>query len=178
MTKIAFLDFDGVLNNTGSFLWNAQRKKDGLYPRTAHELANADPVSVALLDRLLDDIPELKIVVSSTWRREFSVVSGLQQVLSDSFGLRNVNRVIDRTSMRFSRGYLERGDEVNEWLQEYPDRIGITHYIIIDDVAEAFHENQRQKHLVHTQYDYGFQFPEYNKARQLLGLRPSTFVVF
>lgn len=168
--KIIFLDFDGVLNCTGSFVYGSDQMKAG-NPFYANPHANPNPVSVGLIDRLLSEDESIKIVVSSTWRKEYPTVEGLKDVLKNLFGMTHVDRVIGMTGTHVPSGgtYYSRGYEIEAWLMDNADK-GITHWVTIDDVEDAFRPEQDVR-LCLTSMDYGFQYPEYEQARILLGLR-------
>ena len=57
LNKILFLDIDGVLNGYDLF----QRKAP--YP-----LSEFNEEKIELLNSLIDDMPDIKIVLSSSWR--------------------------------------------------------------------------------------------------------------
>lgn len=64
MKKILFLDVDGVLN---SELDRGNKPTDVLYERLG-KMCGISKFHVEQLKRLLDAIPDLEIVLSSTWR--------------------------------------------------------------------------------------------------------------
>ena len=160
--RIIFLDFDGVLNCTGSFMYHARRDK-----LCGVLVAAPNPISVMLIDSLLEEDASINIVVSSSWRRASKTMGDLKHVLFTEFGLCRDSRVIDRTTCKYNKSW-NRGDEISEWLSEWKGE-EITHYVILDDGSD-FNEDQKEN-LVLTKIDYGFQYPEYEKARIILGLR-------
>src|SRR4051812_13326145 len=124
--KVIFLDFDGVLNSQGSFLYEGRRRKEwkiqGVKGPVNQTLCN---VCTANFQYILDTYPEAKIVISSTWRTIFSIAE-LQGILSEYHV--DHSRIIGATPQDRLAG--NRGHEIQWWLDKHPE---VTHYIIIDD---------------------------------------------
>ena len=114
---IIFLDIDGVLRTHKSDLENSiilnQEIPIRVYDR------RFDSKSVNNINYIVH-YTGAKIVVSSTWRNNFSV-----QELKEIFRERGITaEVIDKTNIG-----LTRGEEIREWL----DRNEVTNYVVIDD---------------------------------------------
>lgn len=114
---IIFLDIDGVLRTHKSDLENSiilnQEIPIRVYDR------RFDSKSVNNINYIVH-YTGAKIVVSSTWRNNFSI-----QELKEIFRDRGITaEVIDKTDIG-----LTRGEEIREWL----DRNEITNYVVIDD---------------------------------------------
>jgi uncharacterized Fe-S cluster-containing radical SAM superfamily enzyme len=114
---IIFLDIDGVLRTHKSDLENSiilnQEIPIRVYDR------RFDSKSVNNINYIVH-YTGAKIVVSSTWRNNFSV-----QELKEIFRERGITaEVIDKTDIG-----LTRGEEIREWL----DRNEVTNYVVIDD---------------------------------------------
>ena len=114
---IIFLDIDGVLRTHKSDLENSiilnQEIPIRVYDR------RFDSKSVNNINYIVH-YTGAKIVVSSTWRNNFSV-----QELKEIFRERGITaEVIDKTDIG-----LTRGGEIREWL----DRNEVTNYVVIDD---------------------------------------------
>jgi len=123
--KVIFLDFDGVLNSETSFLYEDFRRKNhkeqGVKGKVCETLS---PHCCAALQAVLNQYPDVKIVLSTTWRCMFSMdwlKAKLEEYHVDS------SRVIDKTPELFSG---ERGREIQQWLDAHPE---VTQYVIIDD---------------------------------------------
>lgn len=163
--KAIFLDFDGVLNNTGSFILGRQKAAND---PNWDVFANPDEISVHLIDRLLDGQEDVGIVVSSSWRKhpEYGqTVEKLQRTLREQFGLRNWRRVFSFTpSAKDGMSSGLRGLEVNSWLDEHGS--GLERYVIIDDDADFLPDQNRN--LVRTTTDRGFGFPDYLEVKRIL----------
>jgi HAD domain in Swiss Army Knife RNA repair proteins len=147
LMKVIFLDFDGVLNSATSFLYESNRrnknKEQGVKGAVNETLSFQQ---CAALQVVLDHYPELKIVISSTWRELFSL-DWLKEKLA-SYHI-DSSRVIDRTPS--SRGG-DRGLEIQRWLTDHPD---VTQYVVIDDNnwgIRAYHND----YFVQTTWEGGF----------------------
>lgn len=113
--KVLFLDIDGVCNS----LEYAQRNNMNLWHAT-------DPELVKLVRRIVDET-KCKVVLSSTWR----LYPEAREVVK-----RDVCSFIDCTKDMQSgakRGVVDRGHEVQEWLDRHPE---VTQYAILDDDAD------------------------------------------
>jgi hypothetical protein len=131
--RVIFLDFDGVFNTSRTpQRWN----------EAGHLIMN-DPDKVFMFNRLIDWHPEIKVVLSSSWRfhedwRDQMRSNGL---LVD---------FLDRTTLDEGHGVSYRGAEVDEWLSRHPE---VERYAIIDD-ANAFREHQ-QPNFFRTYWNEG-----------------------
>lgn len=118
--KVLFLDIDGVCNS----LEYAQRNNMNLWHAT-------DPELVKMVRRIID-ATKCVVVLSSTWR----LYPEARAVVK-----RDVCHFIDCTKdmqAGAKRGVVERGLEVQEWLDRHPQ---VTQYAILDDDAD-FMPNQ------------------------------------
>lgn len=146
--KVIFLDFDGVLNSATSFLYEHNRrevhKEQGVGGKVNETLS---PHCCAAFQEVLNKYPEVKVVLSTTWRTLFPMdwlKAKLAEYHIDS------SRVIDRTQEdRFSDN---RGREISWWLQEHPE---VTHYAIIDDNDWGISAIHGEGRFVKTDWDRG-----------------------
>ena len=115
--NILFLDVDGVLNSKQHFL----ATKDIKTP-PADTLNDADLFTMKrdtnknnmwCLEYILDNVPDLKIVISSSWRNHYDIESFKE--LFKIYGL-DGNRIIGKTPKRFSS---ERVHEIHMWLDDF-----------------------------------------------------------
>lgn len=126
--RILFLDIDGVLNST-------QAKRRG----TCDFHCTFCPIAVKNLNQLLSDLPDLNIVISSSWRfgHDLDRVNpttgrpSLKSIFKDN-GI-DAERIIDYTPMRFSE--RPRGYEIQEWLDGHL----VTKFAIVDDNSDMVH---------------------------------------
>lgn len=126
MSKILFLDIDGVLNSIKWYKKRTHPKNGGF---------ELDPEAMALFDQIVEET-DCKVVLSSTWR-----LSRYWKERLEAQGL-NTNSIIDRTE-RLPRPvntgieYCERGKEVKAWLEKHPE---VKVYAILDDDADFLPE--------------------------------------
>jgi len=116
VTKVAFLDFDGVFTCTGRSLLMKQEY---------------DPIAAGLISRVLKE-GDYRIVVSSTWRigASFLELATYLKVMNIRVQLHE-----DFSTKQLQYGY--RGYEIQEWLCRHPE---VTEYVIIDDDADMLPE--------------------------------------
>ena len=143
--KVIFLDFDGVLNSQTSFLYEHNRRKvhkeQGVKGNVNETLS---PHCCAAFQEVLNKYPDVKVVLSTTWREMFDLEwlkAKLAEYKIDS------SRVIGKTPVNGKRGL-----EIQVWLDQHPE---VTHYVAIDDNdwhISAYHGKDR---FVHTDWDRG-----------------------
>lgn len=141
MQKILFLDFDGVLN-TDSYQIHLRVQGE---PGWDDHGELFDPEAVGNLGRILDAVPETRIVVESSWKlqgfdelrlmwKERNLPGQLYDITPDIFceellfiDLSNPDNV------RKVEG-IGKGREISAWIREHGDMD--CRYVILDDVAE------------------------------------------
>lgn len=121
---VLFLDVDGVLNCEQAFM-DTYAERCGR-PQSWQVL---DPTMVNRLDQLIDDT-ELRIVVSSTWRKMFDGVADFGACLRDLGGMRRWDAIKDMTGGSKSG---VRGEEIETWLRAHPT---VRRFAIVDDDAD------------------------------------------
>lgn len=169
--KVIFLDFDGVLNSEGSMHYEWRRrnhfKEQGLKGKIEESLCR---VCTSNFQHILDTYREVKIVISSTWRINYSI-PWLQEKLA-SYGI-DSSRVIGRTPDLF-RSTLngDRGMEIAEWLSENPS---VSHYIVIDDNDEGISKLHGHDKFVFTTWEGGMTFAHANEAIKKLKTPKKVF---
>lgn len=164
--KVAFLDFDGVLNSAQSAtFWHNKRDQskweNELYkdwPGTLKEYLSQEfcPIALSNVEELVRRVPDLKIVVSSTWRLGETVES-LQLILKPA---KLVSDAVIDVTPRIA--LTPRGNEIQAWLDGHPE---VTEFVIIDDDCDMLH---LKEHLVHTSSLHGFQYGDMLWALRVL----------
>lgn len=142
MSRIVFLDIDGVLNDA-EFLSSR---------RGARPIDDINPVNVARLSRLLAQAGA-EAVLSSSWREHYSVEEVTSFLRHHGF----TGELLGATPSwwRTPDGTLAvRGDEIQGWLDGWPDgdRPHVESFVILDDNDDMVHLSQR---LVQTSFDNG-----------------------
>lgn len=150
--KVLFLDIDGVLNSREWYLRNKENiiTNSGFMYRHDEEL---DPKACALVNELCES-ENLKIVISSTWRKFHTL-----KEISDMFASRGLFGHIIGSTPQLRGGY--RGQEVDEWLYDNP---GVTKHVILDDDGDF----KPEQPLVLTNWEYGVCPADIDAARRLL----------
>lgn len=146
--KVIFLDFDGVLNNEGSFIYEARRRKEWKEQGVKGSISQTfDNVNASNLQLVLDTYPEVKIVISSTWRLMFSV-----EELQGKFAEYHIDhtRIIGATSEDRLTG--SRGLEIKRYLEKHPE---IKQYVIIDDNDWDITPHHPPETFIRTSWEYG-----------------------
>lgn len=153
--RVIFLDFDGVMNSIGSMIYNNRLNLLGLTTTPTHE--SFDPVASSNLQYILEELPDVQVVVSSTWRK-YKNLAALQKI----FEINNIlaDRMIGTTPVT-EEGY--RGKEIESYLKDHPE---ITNFVIIDDDSDM----QPYMHmLVQTNASNGLTFTDAERVMELLG---------
>jgi len=111
-----------------------------------------DPKAMVNLNSLCEEIPDLNIIISSTWRVN-STIDELREIFR-LWGLQNPERIIGKTADSYDR---PRSDEILEWLSEngfqYENLISESNMVILDDMENM---GRLTPCLVKTDADVGF----------------------
>ena len=166
MSKVLFLDIDGVLNT--------ERQHDHCVEAGAAYVDNFgyafDPEAVTNLKKIVDETGT-DIVISSSWK--FWGLSTMQK-LWVSRGL--PGKVIDATPNNVSDEMLlsvdlslmdmpaGKGSEIKEWLSTSGQ--AVTHYAILDDMDDMLPE--QQSHFVQTDPRVGITEDDANHVISIL----------
>lgn len=139
--RVIFLDIDGVLNSRQSVEYFKQMN--------FHEYEKMlCPMAMSNL-RYLVKTYDLKIVVSSTWRKS-RTVEQLSKILSLP--------VLDKTGVLPDQ---ERGEEIKEWLGKNPQ---VTDFVIFDDDSDMG-EYLNTTHFIRCSTKIGLSWYEVDKAK-------------
>lgn len=144
MTKILFLDVDGVLN------YSKMNREGQRWPFVLSTQA------IDLLDWVVNSTG-CKIVMSSTWRLHGDAMDylkkkypRLRELLHDNwrtpYGVEDEIRLSDiKNGLRHVRGF-----EINKWLSDHPD---VTAYAIVDDDGDMLPD--QKANFVQTSWETG-----------------------
>lgn len=124
-----FLDFDGVLNSTQTeFLSNLDFQQYS-FADSAYDL-NFDGYLINVLNKVMSFLPEVKIVISSSWRTHYT----LEEIKNRMYlkGFKYTTRIVDITPYT----QISRGMDIKEYCNA--NRIG--DYCILDDSNDMLPE--------------------------------------
>jgi len=144
LTRVLFLDIDGVLNSDG------YRHGTG-FGVSANELI--DPAAVETLNEITRRW-SLKVVVSSSWR-----------VMPEVEGILRANGVQADIIGKTPAQPGPRCREIERWLAEHPE---VTSYVILDDDADM---GAMLDHLVQTDYRHGLRSEHIARVGAALNVR-------
>lgn len=123
--KTIFLDFDGVLNHE-NFLRKLRGRK--ITYSSGRELVLMQEQicdkNISCLREALNQLPDLKIVISSAWRLGYKL-ENLQELLK----INQINNEVIGVTPSLGSGAI-RGDEIKAYLKDHPK---ITQFLVIDD---------------------------------------------
>lgn len=159
MKKIIFLDIDGVLN---SHAWWDKFNELKLHEEEGYDF-DLDPEAIMRLNKILMLVPEVKIVITSTWRFDYKdTVERLQ-----AQGLIIPIIGCTTTSTLYHEGtYMPRGVLVKKWLNE--NTAGTTcNYVILDDDIDFLIE--QRWNFIHTNIEIGLTDDDVQRTIAILG---------
>jgi len=141
MKQVIFLDFDGVINSVQSatmhyeFLANYSTLCAFKEPIVGdYKASEFCPVAVSNLNYILKELPNLKVVVSSFWRRG-RTIDELKEIFY-YLGL-PAERIISKTPTLIGS---HRGEEIQKWLETQTMLEGGIRYAIVDDDTDMLEE--------------------------------------
>ena len=123
--RVLFTDFDGCLNSVQSFIYNNRQNLLGLTNVPTHE--SFCPIASSNLQYILEELPDVQVVVSSTWRK-YKTIHAIQNMFETNHIL--PDRIIGMTPVLESR---YRGDEIGAYLKDHPE---VKNFVIIDDDSD------------------------------------------
>jgi len=173
--KVIFLDMDGVMNSWQSSYWYKEmlgHKEEEWVNYRAEDIDKEDdefseyskqlcPIACANLRSILEDYPDTRIVISSTWRRGRTIE--WFNKLFKMFKIIKEDRVIGKTDVMPGE---ERGYEIEEWLKSTEETV--EEFVILDDDGDMGpYCNTPQ--FVQTDGKVGFDYFAKEKVDRLFG---------
>ena len=157
MSKVVFLDIDGVLNSRVFFMEKSAKAGGIWYAKDDYIVAQFDHEAVTRLNQILE-VTDAKIVVSSTWRLNHSV-RGLQRIFK---AVNIIGEVIGKTQSLSGDHKYPRGYEIAAWIKfGKPEN-----YVVLeDDVIEM---DMLEGHVIQTYFQYGLQDEHVEQAIEIL----------
>ena len=152
-----FLDIDGVLNNMK--YWNECFERHKVKGIMSMNCFPFDPKCLSNLMKLNQELQKqnynVKIVLSSTWRLN-QVDIGIVNSRLAEYGMR-----IFATTISLSSG--KRGLEIKNFLED--EQYGkADNYLILDDEIKDIVEQFEEKHIIHTNFNTGFDNEKLEEA--------------
>lgn len=150
--KILFLDIDGVLNSAQSNEMYYRQFLEAPEPKRRSLLRREEfcPIACSNLRRVLREVPDLKIIISSSWRIGRTLAE-LRTVL-EKIGVES-DRILDVTPRIHNE---DRGIEIQEWLSRTDSNSllmpVVEQFVIVDDDSDMAH---LKPHLVQTDWRLG-----------------------
>lgn len=153
--KVIFLDIDGVLNSI-----QFSKKRYEKYKKTGKWDIAIDDNQVKMLKEIIDKSggsDEVKVVLSSSWRKHFSEVNG-KMFPKDNTGEDCRYAFSKHDITLYSRTGdskdNNRGKEITEWIDAH-NNLNITHYLVIDDEILDILEYIPRNYTIKTDYNLG-----------------------
>lgn len=153
MSKIIFLDFDGVLCTARQCVASGER---GV-------IAGLDPVALRFLDRICGE-HDIKIVISSTWRE---IGERRRRTFYEIFAAASCISLAKSIHEKWKTPTLPdgtRGHEIEKWLSENE----CEGYLILDDDPDML--EYQKPFFVNTDSHNGILFEHYRQALKVLGI--------
>lgn len=157
--KVVFMDVDGVFNSREWWKTMDEAERERRYEANDH----FNPEAVKRFSEVIERTGA-KIVVSSSWRNLFKWDDLMEIFPRNGLCLEYVGK----TPTKFS--YRPRGAEIEEWLVDHMEKLGVTSIAIVDDEADMIHMSPW---LVKTSYETGF-LAEHATALEEMLSKPFT----
>lgn len=173
LQRYLFLDIDGVLNTIRYSNYLIDHDED----EVDEDGALFDPEAVNNLAYIIENVPDVKIIISSTWRLKGwewmirlwkkrklpSTIYSFTPVLEVVCFVDKINRK-DTSSVY---PYGTRALEVNEWLRLYAGQNTLSYkYVILDDFNDFL--VMQQEHVIITDPYWGITKEDVVKALEIL----------
>ena len=169
---IVFLDIDGVLNSDEDL-----RYCEGTPAYGSHYTCVISREKVALLNRIPAALPDVRFVLSTSWRDEYFALDSLGdtvtvRALLSKYGFKGTYHKDWRTPCQHMRDVVSRrdgwirGDEVFTWLANNGFSAD-TRHVILDDMGLPYHFHPGQP-LVQTDARVGLTDADVDTAIAIL----------
>lgn len=154
--KYLFLDIDGVLNNHFFYILGKQFE----------ELEEIDGRNMMVLKEIIKKFPEMKIVLSSTWRNHPVLLKELEKY----FNKYEIPMWIDKTP--FAKGMRYRSDEIVKYIRQH--NINKEQIVVLDDISVIYFDEIDDR-VVNTDPHDGLTYKEYVKVCNMFGKKADNF---
>jgi hypothetical protein len=158
--RVLFLDFDGVLNSVGSFIYNNRQNLLGFTQTPTHQ--SFCPIASSNLQYILEELSDVQVVATSSWRKNKTI-----EALKKIFETNNIlpDRMIGATPVDADR---YRGNEIKKYLDEHTE---VTDFVILDDDIDM---NPYLDNLVKTDSRDGLTFSKAERVIEMFGGKLKT----
>ena len=157
ISKIIFLDIDGVLNSDkfykdlSQYIRWKKAKEEGKSRDEQIAIASIDPEAVKWVWHIVNHT-QASLVISSTWRSDNRLIV--------KFNYMGLPEFIDITPYTIQR---HRGTEIQMWLDAHPE---VDNYVILDDDTDMLDE--QKPFFVNTTFKCGLTEGLAKKAIEIL----------
>ena len=173
LQRYLFLDIDGVLNTIRFSNYLIDHDED----EVDEDGALFDPEAVNNLACIIEKVPDLKIIISSTWRlkgwewmNRLWVKRQLPGAIYSFTPVLEVVCFVDKINRKDTSSvypYGTRALEVNEWLRLYVGQNSLSYkYVILDDFNDFL--IMQQEHVIITNPNLGITKEDVVKALEIL----------
>lgn len=174
MSKIIFLDIDGVLNADCDF--GGRKKPNPFVTDDYGRQYNGICISHLKVLKEIVDRTDAKIVLTSTWKTDYEEYlmnhrNRVGKYLYNKFEKVGLRIYMTTAKYDFAE-HTARGYEIKRYLEEHPE---VENYIIIDDVAFRDFFGDLLKHLYQTDEEYGLCDAEY-PVYMLTGIKSDELI--
>lgn len=154
MTRVLFLDIDGVLNSEFTYITDHDHPDNIWCDRECFSRSSLETLEKIVLECKID-----KVILSSVWRYGWGTNTESEKILRHILPQFNVQ--IAGITPRM--GMATRGKEIRSWLKKNPTE----DFLIIDDDADM---EELVSHLLQTNWRVGLISSDFEKARRILKL--------
>lgn len=166
--RVLFLDMDGVLNDA-AFYEYAKAHPSIAKDRVKRTITgHINPVNVYNLIHILKELPDIRIVISSTWRKFFTLDEIKYMLGKVGVPREKIIGVTDDVPRDWHEGTgwqcVQRGDLCLKWAKEN----NVTEFVCVDDDSDF---DTCKDRLVQTNYKNGLTR---TKAEEILKLFNAT----
>jgi hypothetical protein len=155
---IIFLDIDGVLNSMQTANYRHKQYIKGKISDSNFD--DACHICLSNLETILESVPDLKVVISSSWRLG-QTLEGMKNIFR-KWGFEYIDSIIGLTPS--SKDHY-RGLEIKAWLDKNPTK----NFVVLDDEINDIVPIIDRSRVVKTSFSTGITWDHTAKAIKILG---------
>jgi hypothetical protein len=149
---VLFLDIDGVLCSWQSIHLFSRMAERGIISGSTYW--HLCPIAISNLNNLMEEYPQMKIVISST-RRRYNTLDELKRFFTET-GFYYSDRFIGITPKQIDG----RGNAINQWIKDCGEEV--EEFVVIDD--DSFDMQPVWDHFFNIDQRVGFDYYQYDKV--------------